>query len=143
MCYMRGCWNRQTGTFEVRVSNGVGVQVPSLAPKIQGRRMPTLYFLCSVGGLNPPKRLCRFTGFACSNYDKYLCAAKPGFKVPRAAGLASADAHKLGAKPGLKVPSLAPSPPYGMVDAMAPYGVFIFGDRVSVFLSRNPFVYML
>ena len=69
--------------------------------------------------------------------------SKPGFKVPRAAGSASADAHKLAAKPGLKVPSLAPSPPYGMVDAMVPYGVFIFGDRVSVFLSRNPFVYML
>ena len=30
---MRGCWNRQTGTFEVRVSIDVGVQVPSLAPK--------------------------------------------------------------------------------------------------------------
>jgi len=30
---MRECWNRQTGTFEVRVSNGVRVQVPSLAPK--------------------------------------------------------------------------------------------------------------
>ena len=30
---MRGCWNRQTGTFEVRVSYGVGVQVPSLAPE--------------------------------------------------------------------------------------------------------------
>ena len=29
---MRGCWNRQTGTFEVRVSIDVGVQVPSLAP---------------------------------------------------------------------------------------------------------------
>ena len=31
--YMRGCWNRQTGTFEVRVSNDVWVQVPFLAPK--------------------------------------------------------------------------------------------------------------
>ena len=33
---MRGCWNRQTGTFEVRVSYGVGVQVPSLAPRKKG-----------------------------------------------------------------------------------------------------------
>ena len=37
MCYtalsgMRVCWNRQTGTFEGRVSYGVWVQVPSLAP---------------------------------------------------------------------------------------------------------------
>ena len=30
---MRVCWNRQTGTFEGRVSYGVWVQVPSLAPK--------------------------------------------------------------------------------------------------------------
>ena len=30
---MRGCWNRQTGTFEVRVSNDVWVQVPFLAPR--------------------------------------------------------------------------------------------------------------
>ena len=30
--YMRVCWNRQTGTFEGRVSYGVWVQVPSLAP---------------------------------------------------------------------------------------------------------------
>mgnify|MGYP006912199416 CR=1 FL=1 len=30
---MRVCWNWQTGTFEGRVSNGVWVQVPSLAPK--------------------------------------------------------------------------------------------------------------
>ena len=28
----RECWNRQTGTFEGRVSQGVRVQVPSLAP---------------------------------------------------------------------------------------------------------------
>ena len=30
---MRECWNWQTGTFEGRVSHGVWVQVPSLAPK--------------------------------------------------------------------------------------------------------------
>ena len=36
---MRGCWNRQTGTFEVRVSNGVGVQVPSLAPSKKTRHI--------------------------------------------------------------------------------------------------------
>ena len=29
---MRGCWNRQTGTFEVRVSFDVWVRPPSLAP---------------------------------------------------------------------------------------------------------------
>ena len=50
---MRGCWNRQTGTFEVRVSNGVGVQVPSLAPKLGDRLLPISQFLYSVGGLNP------------------------------------------------------------------------------------------
>ncbi len=33
-CETRGCWNRQTGTFEVRVSNDVGVQVPSPAPQL-------------------------------------------------------------------------------------------------------------
>ena len=146
MRYMRGCWNRQTGTFEVRVSNGVGVQVPSLAPKIESRHSPTLYFLCSVGGrrtrkdrcavfsqsfalvesrtrrnsaqnrfkslcngvlllrswytrseTEPQKRLCRFTGFACRIFDKYHCAAQPGFKVPRAVGSASANWQKLGA----------------------------------------------
>ncbi len=32
---MRVCWNRQTGTFEGRVSIAVWVQVPSLAPKPQ------------------------------------------------------------------------------------------------------------
>ena len=30
---MRMCWNRQTGTFEGRVSNDVWVQVPLSAPK--------------------------------------------------------------------------------------------------------------
>ena len=30
---VRVCWNRQTGTFEGRVSTDVRVQVPSLAPK--------------------------------------------------------------------------------------------------------------
>ena len=30
--YMRMCWNRQTGTFEGRVSTDVWVQVPLLAP---------------------------------------------------------------------------------------------------------------
>ena len=30
---MRVCWNRQTGTFEGRVSIDVWVQVPSLAPE--------------------------------------------------------------------------------------------------------------
>ena len=29
---MRVCWNWQTGTFEVRVLNGIRVQVPSPAP---------------------------------------------------------------------------------------------------------------
>ena len=29
---MRVCWNRQTGTFEGRVSTDVWVQVPLLAP---------------------------------------------------------------------------------------------------------------
>ena len=31
--YLRVCWNRQTGTFEGRVSKDVWVQVPLLAPK--------------------------------------------------------------------------------------------------------------
>ena len=31
---MRACWNRQTGTFEGRVSTDVWVQVPLLAPFI-------------------------------------------------------------------------------------------------------------
>ncbi len=31
---MRACWNRQTGTFEGRVSTDVWVQVPLLAPSI-------------------------------------------------------------------------------------------------------------
>ena len=31
---MRACWNRQTGTFEGRVSTDVWVQVPLLAPNI-------------------------------------------------------------------------------------------------------------
>ena len=39
---MRVCWNRQTGTFEGRVSYGVRVQVPSLAP-----RRSKLYIACS------------------------------------------------------------------------------------------------
>ena len=30
---MRVCWNRQTGTFEGRVSRDVWVQVPLLAPE--------------------------------------------------------------------------------------------------------------
>ncbi len=30
---MRACWNWQTGTFEGRMSYGVRVQVPLLAPK--------------------------------------------------------------------------------------------------------------
>ena len=30
--YLRSCWNRQTGTFEGRVSADVWVQVPSTAP---------------------------------------------------------------------------------------------------------------
>ena len=34
---MRVCWNRQTGTFEGRVSYGVRVQVPSLAPISHGK----------------------------------------------------------------------------------------------------------
>ena len=33
---MRACWNRQTGTFEGRVSYDVWVQVPLLAPNIAG-----------------------------------------------------------------------------------------------------------
>ena len=33
---MRACWNRQTGTFEGRVSTDVWVQVPLLAPNIAG-----------------------------------------------------------------------------------------------------------
>ncbi len=35
--FSRECWNWQTGTFEGRVSNGVRVQVPSLAPKTKKR----------------------------------------------------------------------------------------------------------
>ena len=45
---MRGCWNRQTGTFEVRVSNDVGVQVPSLAPKPDKHRMMLVGFSFST-----------------------------------------------------------------------------------------------
>ncbi len=54
------CWNRQTGTFEGRVSYGVWVQVPSLAPKkCKGSRQMNNYFLKtsqsihSVSGLLP------------------------------------------------------------------------------------------
>ncbi len=32
---LRVCWNRQTGTFEGRVSYGVWVQVPSPAPVLK------------------------------------------------------------------------------------------------------------
>ena len=32
---MRVCWNRQTGTFEGRVSKDVWVQVPLLAPQMK------------------------------------------------------------------------------------------------------------
>lgn len=35
---MRVCWNWQTGTFEGRVSYGVRVQVPSLAPTVSPYR---------------------------------------------------------------------------------------------------------
>ncbi len=42
---LRECWNRQTGTFEGRVSYGVRVQVPSLAPKIGKRPLGTCRFL--------------------------------------------------------------------------------------------------
>ena len=40
-----------------------------------GIRLPSLFRTRSW--TEPPKRLCRFTGFACSNYDEYKCAAKP------------------------------------------------------------------
>jgi len=33
--FLRVCWNRQTGTFEGRVSYGVWVQVPSPAPTLK------------------------------------------------------------------------------------------------------------
>ncbi len=39
---MRACWNRQTGTFEGRVSTDVWVQVPLLAPDF-------LYRICIAG----------------------------------------------------------------------------------------------
>ena len=53
-CYMRGCWNRQTGTFEVRVSNGVGVQVPSLAPKSRVTDFSVTLLFCSGDMDLPP-----------------------------------------------------------------------------------------
>ena len=77
---MRGCWNRQTGTFEVRVSYGVGVQVPSLAPKMSDRHLPIAHFLCSVGGRRTRKdRNAVFSqGFALSQtYDWHKLGAKP------------------------------------------------------------------
>ena len=46
---MRECWNWQTGMTKDHVSKGVGVQVPSLAPKIQDTiRYPV--FFCLPGG---------------------------------------------------------------------------------------------
>ena len=57
---MRVCWNRQTGTFEGRVSNDVRVQVPSSAPYrvfITDLKLWTLdfsYLIFMYGaGLNP------------------------------------------------------------------------------------------
>ena len=44
--YMRGCWNRQTGTFEVRVSNDVWVQVPFLAPIKGHSQMAVPFYSC-------------------------------------------------------------------------------------------------
>ena len=43
---MRLCWNRQTGTFEGRVSADVWVQVPSTAPK---QNNPNRIFLVEDG----------------------------------------------------------------------------------------------
>ena len=44
---MRECWNRQTGTFEGRVSHGVRVQVPSLAPFLKVNHLTRMIFLLS------------------------------------------------------------------------------------------------
>ena len=43
----RGCWNRQTGTFEVRVSNDVWVQVPFLAPEKAGFKRGLSFSFCA------------------------------------------------------------------------------------------------
>lgn len=39
----RVCWNRQTGTFEGRVSRDVWVQVPLLAPKGDFLNLPYMW----------------------------------------------------------------------------------------------------
>ena len=55
-CCSRSCWNRQTGTFEGRVSTDVWVQVPSTAPddnrNFDTERIRIAVFLLSGKGLN-------------------------------------------------------------------------------------------
>ena len=54
---VRVCWNRQTGTFEGRVSTDVRVQVPSLAPcrepryaiRVRGFFVALTQNICVVG----------------------------------------------------------------------------------------------
>ena len=51
---MRMCWNRQTGTFEGRVSTDVWVQVPLSAPNKRNQHLSWfLLFFVSQGDLNP------------------------------------------------------------------------------------------
>ncbi len=54
---MRVCWNRQTGTFEGRVSIDVWVQVPPLAPKSHNIKDVVAFCYERDGDLNP-KRVC-------------------------------------------------------------------------------------
>ena len=70
---MRGCWNRQTGTFEVRVSYGVGVQVPSLAPSKKGRPIGRPFLLGATKYI--PCGICEIR-FACEMLPRNVkCAA--------------------------------------------------------------------
>ena len=45
---MRVCWNRQTGTFEGRVSTDVWVQVPLLAPRSRFRKLNRDFLFISM-----------------------------------------------------------------------------------------------
>lgn len=49
---MRSCWNRQTGTFEGRVSTDVWVQVPSTAPSDEDSSFEGSFFIIMLCALN-------------------------------------------------------------------------------------------
>ena len=50
---MRVCWNRQTGTFEGRVSKDVWVQVPLLAPMKETSEKEVSFLLHKFKKTNP------------------------------------------------------------------------------------------